>query len=179
MNSLSIHSDDIFQLADLLLHKNLESLDYSLCWLSSICSLSPRKKRSLVGCLPGHHLLGVLGWLPSSNGKHPQQKGGWEESRVRTQPLPFCPFLLWYDVLIVAASLYPCSLLHSPVLRGLWQHFVFPYPSALKMEMASSCCWFLGTSSSLACFLNPHQISISSAFSWTICGGFYVLSGFW
>ena len=39
-------SDEISQVADLFLHTDQECLADSLCWLSSTCSLSPRKKRS-------------------------------------------------------------------------------------------------------------------------------------
>lgn len=50
-NGWFIYSD-ISQIADLL-YTHQESLDYSLCWWSPICSLSPRKKRNPVECLPG------------------------------------------------------------------------------------------------------------------------------
>lgn len=101
----------------------------------------PQEERSPVDCLPWALQVGVWGSLPSSNGKHPQEQGGWEESKVRTNPLTFLLLLA-----LMPHSDRSCAPPQLQLQQGpspprsniQWspQHYGFPSPSDLKVDMA-------------------------------------------
>lgn len=131
------HSDDTSRIADLL-HANQESQNYALCYLSSICPLSPRKKRT-VGCLPGLPCWAFWsGFLPAIGSNHRRREEG---RRARSGEIPSLSAPSGFDTVFsqyLLPSIAPAPAgslrLHGPALSGLWQHYVFPHPSALKGE---------------------------------------------